>query len=87
MAAAAGDISRIVVTTNSAAVAGLLMATATSWIVLKKPDLGMSINGLLAGLVGITAPCAFVGVGSPVVIGAIAGVMVVFSVLGFERWV
>jgi Amt family ammonium transporter len=84
MAAAAGDISRIVVTTNSAAAAGLLLATATSWIVLGKPDFGMSINGLLAGLVAITAPCAFVGVGSSVVIGAIAGVIVVFAVLGFD---
>jgi len=84
MAAAAGDISRIVVTTNSAAAAGLLFATATSWIVLGKPDLGMSINGLLAGLVGITAPCAFVSVTSSVIIGAIAGVIVVFAVLGFD---
>jgi len=84
MAAAAGDISRIVVTTNSAAAAGLLLATATSWIFLGKPDLGMSINGLLAGLVAITAPCAFVSVGSSVIIGAIAGIIVVFAVLGFD---
>jgi len=85
MAAAAGDISRIVVTTNSAAAAGLLVSTAVAWIVLGKPDLGMSINGLLAGLVAITAPCAFVGVGSSVIIGAIAGAIVVFAVLGFDK--
>ncbi len=85
MAAAVGDISRIIVTTNTAAVAGLLAATATAWIVMGKPDLGMSINGLLAGLVGITAPCAFVSVGSSFWIGAIAGVLVVFAVFMFDK--
>lgn len=85
MAAAPVDISRIVVTTNTAAAAGLLAATATAWIVLGKPDLGMSVNGLLAGLVGITAPCAFVSVGSSFIIGAVAGVLVVFAVLAFDK--
>jgi Amt family ammonium transporter len=85
MAASVNDISRIVVTTNSAAAMGLLAATATAWLVLGKPDLGMSINGVLAGLVAITAPCAFVSVGSSLIIGAIAGVLVVFSVIGFDR--
>jgi Amt family ammonium transporter len=85
MGAAVNDISRIVVTTNSAAAAGLLAATAVAWLVLGKPDLGMSINGVLAGLVAITAPCAFVSVGSSLIIGAIAGVIVVFAVLGFDK--
>ncbi len=85
MAAAVGDMARIVVTTNTAAAAGLLAATATAWIIMGKPDLGMSINGLLAGLVGITAPCAFVSVGSSFWIGAIAGVLVVFAVLMFDK--
>jgi Amt family ammonium transporter len=85
MGAAVGDISRIVVTTNSAAATGLLFATLTAWLVLGKPDLGMSINGVLAGLVAITAPCAFVSVGSSLIIGAIAGVIVVFAVVGFDR--
>jgi Amt family ammonium transporter len=79
-------MSRIVITTNTAAAAGLLAATATAWIVLGKPDLGMSINGLLAGLVAITAPCAFVSVGSSFWIGSIAGVIVVFSVLMFDKF-
>jgi Amt family ammonium transporter len=85
MAAAVGDMSRIVITTNTAAAAGLLAATATAWIVMGKPDLGMSINGLLAGLVGITASCAFVSVGSSFWIGAIAGVLVVFAVFMFDK--
>jgi Amt family ammonium transporter len=86
MAASVGDMSRIIITTNTAASAGLLAATATAWIVMGKPDLGMSINGLLAGLVAITAPCAFVSVGSSFVIGAIGGVLVVFAVLLFDRF-
>ena len=85
MAAAVGDISRIVVTTNTAAAAGLLAATATAWIMLGKPDLGMSVNGLLAGLVGVTASCAYISVGSSFWIGAIAGVLVVFAVLMFDK--
>ena len=85
MAASVNDMSRIVITTNSAAAAGLIMATVTSWVVLGKPDLGMSINGLLAGLVAITAPCAFVSVTSSVIIGAIAGVLVVYAVLFFDK--
>ncbi len=44
---------------------GLLTATATAWIVLGKPDLGMTINGCLAGLVAITAPCAYVSLEAP----------------------
>ncbi|MFH0880533.1 MAG: ammonia permease, partial [Lentisphaerota bacterium] len=60
MAAVAGDISRIAVTTNSAAAAASLSATITAWILLGKPDLSMILNGCLAGLVAITASCAFV---------------------------
>jgi len=85
MAAAPVDMARIVITTNTAAAVGLLVATGVAWIVLGKPDLGMSINGLLAGLVAITAPCAFVSVGSSAIIGAIGGAIVVFAVLFFDR--
>ncbi len=85
MGASVNDISRIVITTNTAGAVGLLVATAVAWMVMGKPDLGMSINGLLAGLVGITAPCAFVSVGSSAIIGAIAGVLVVFAVLMFDK--
>lgn len=85
MAADAGAIAHICVTTNMAAATGLLAATLTSWIFLKKPDLGMTINGCLAGLVAVTAPCAFVSVSSSAVIGVIAGVLVVLAVVFFDR--
>ncbi len=79
------DVVHILVTTNTAAIAAVLTATATSWIFIGKPDLGMTINGCLAGLVGITGSCAFVSVGSSMIIGAIAGVIVVFAVIIFDR--
>ena len=85
MAADPESIARICITTNSAAVAGILTSTAVAWLVLGKPDLSMTINGCLAGLVAITASCAYVGVGSSLVIGGIAGVLVVFAVIWFDR--
>ncbi|HEX3033991.1 MAG TPA: ammonium transporter, partial [Thermodesulfobacteriota bacterium] len=85
MAAAWNDISRIAVTTNSAAAAAAFSATIVSWILLKKPDLTMILNGCLCGLVAITAPCAFVSVGSSVVIGLVAGVLAVLGVLFFDK--
>ena len=85
MAADPMSISHIVVTTNTAGIIAVLTATAASWIIIGKPDLGMSINGLLAGLVAITPCCAYVSVTSSIIIGAIAGVLVVLSVLFFDR--
>lgn len=79
------DVVHIVMTTNTAAIAAVLTSTATSWIFIGKPDLGMTINGCLAGLVAITAGCAFVSITSALIIGAIAGVIVVFAVLFFDR--
>ncbi len=76
MAADPAAISHIVVTTNMAGIMGILTATATAWIKVGKPDLSMSINGLLAGLVAITPACAFVSVPSSLIIGALAGVIV-----------
>ena len=52
---------------------------------LGKPDIGMTINGALGGLVGITAGCAFVSVGSSLIIGAIAGALIVFGVLLLDK--
>jgi ammonium transporter, Amt family len=78
-------IGEIAVTTNMAAAAATLTATATCWLLLGKPDIGMTLNGCLAGLVAITASCAFVTVEASVIIGAIAGVLVVLSVIGFDR--
>jgi Amt family ammonium transporter len=85
MAADPVSIARICITTNSAAIAGILSSTAVAWIVIGKPDLSMTINGCLAGLVAITAPCAFVSVESSLIIGAIAGAIVVFAVIGFDK--
>jgi len=79
------DVMHILMTTNTAAIAAVLTATATSWIFIGKPDLGMTINGCLAGLVGITGGCAYVSVTSSLIIGAIAGVIVVFAVMFFDR--
>lgn len=78
-------ISEIALTTNTAAAAGALVATAVAWLMLGKPDLGMTLNGCLAGLVAITAPCAFVTVEASALIGALAGALVVFGVLFFDK--
>ena len=83
--AAVKDISWIFVNTNLAAAAGALTAMFTAWSRFGKPDVGMSLNGALAGLVAITAPCNNVTPLSAVVIGAIAGVLVVLSVLFFDK--
>ena len=82
--AATANVPYIAVTTNLAAAAGGVTATFTSWIKDGKPDLSMVINGILAGLVGITAGCADVSYLSAVIIGAIAGIIVVFSVAFFD---
>lgn len=85
MAADPDAIARICVTTNTAAAAAMLSATVLSTMLLGKPDLGMTINGCLAGLVAITAPCAFVSVMSSAIIGLIAGVLVVLAVIAFDK--
>ncbi len=80
MAADPNAIAHIFMTTNTACFMGLLSATALNWIWDGKPDLGMSINGCLAGLVAITAPCAFVTVGASLVIGLLSGIIVICAV-------
>lgn len=79
------DIARIAVNTNLAAAAGAVSSLLISWAIFKKPDGAMTLNGVLAGLVAITSPCATVTPVSSVWIGAIAGVAVVLSVLFFDR--
>ena len=79
------DVMHILMTTNTAAIAAILTSTITSWIFIGKPDLGMTINGCLAGLVGITGSCAYVSISASLIIGAIAGVIVVFAVMFFDR--
>jgi Amt family ammonium transporter len=85
MAADPNAIATIALNTNMAAAAGCLSATAAAWVLLGKPDLSMIINGTLAGLVAITAGCSVVGVGSSLVIGSVAGVLVVYAVLFFDK--
>jgi Amt family ammonium transporter len=79
----AGDsaIGYIAVTTNLAAAAGAIGAMITSWVFGRKPDVGMTLNGVLAGLVAITAGCATVTVWGAVIIGGVAGVLVYVSVI------
>lgn len=84
MALDPGAIAHISVTTNLAAAAGALVATVYARFRVGKPDFSLTVNGCLAGLVAITAPCAFVSPGSSVIIGAVAGLLVVEGVLLFD---
>jgi Amt family ammonium transporter len=83
--AANKDIAMIFVNTNLAAAAGAVLAMFTSWVKFGKPEISMSLNGALAGLVAITSPCATVTPLSSIIIGAIAGIIVVLSVLFFDK--
>jgi ammonium transporter, Amt family len=85
LSADAGLVSLTLVTTALAAAAGVIGAMFTSWLTSKKPDLTMALNGVLAGLVGITAGADQMAMGSSMLIGLIAGILVVFSVYFFDR--
>lgn len=85
MAASGFAIAHIATTTAMAASAAAAAATLYAWARLGKPDLSMIINGSLAGLVAITAPCDGVSVLGSVIIGLIAGVLVVEAVLTFDK--
>ena len=76
-----GPVSFTLVTTSLAAAAGIVGAFIVSTIVQKKPDLSMVLNGCLAGLVGITAGADVIPVGSSIIVGLIAGALVVFAVI------
>jgi Amt family ammonium transporter len=78
-------ISIVAVNTMLAGAAGAMSAMAYVWLRFGKPDPSMLANGMLAGLVAITAPCAFVTSVSAVIIGVVAGVLVVAAVLFIER--
>ncbi|WP_242041033.1 ammonium transporter [Leptolyngbya sp. FACHB-261] len=84
MALDANLIGHIALTTNLGGSAGAIAATIVAWVKFGKPDLTMIINGILAGLVAVTASCAFISAGSAVIIGAIGGVLVVFAVGFFD---
>jgi Amt family ammonium transporter len=74
------DIGRVAVTTTLGGSAGAVAALLFSWLWFRKPDASMTLNGCLAGLVAITAPCAVVSPGDSIVIGLIAGILVVLAV-------
>jgi len=78
-------VSYVCVTTSLAAAAGGLGAAFSSWFFHKKPDLSMALNGILAGLVGITANADIASIMGSVLIGLIAGVLVVAAVLFFDK--
>lgn len=80
-----GDVSRVAMTTNLAACAATCSALATAWFVMGKPDLSMALNGTLAGLVAITAACDVVTPGASILIGLVAGMLVVLSVFFWDR--
>jgi len=75
----------VLVNTNIAAATGALGALATAWLLLGKPDLSMILNGCLAGLVAVTAPCAFVSIGAGALIGLVGGIFVVMAVVAFDK--
>ncbi|MGH8946154.1 MAG: ammonium transporter [Acidimicrobiia bacterium] len=85
LAAVGQDIASPAVATTLAACAGSVGAMAAAWALTGKPDVGFTINGVLAGLVGITAGAASIGFGMSVVTGLIAGVLMVGSVVTLER--
>ena len=85
MAADWGSIGHIAATTNIAAATASISSMLVMWWYLGKPDLSMTLNGGLAGLVAITAPCAFVSMKSAFLIGVLAGIIVVFAVFFFDK--
>ena len=73
-------VAAIFITTNLAGAAGALAAMFLTWMFYKKPDISMTLNGVLAGLVGVTAGCAAVSPLGALIIGLICGIVVVFSI-------
>ena len=85
LAASPGAIAYVITTTALGAAAGGLGAMAVSWGILKKPDLSMSLNGILAGLVGITAGADQLSLLGASIAGAVSGGLVVVAVLFFDK--
>ena len=83
--AQAMDVSNVFMTTNLAAAVATVVTMTVTWIRYKKPDVSMTMNGSLAGLVAITAGCSAVDPWAAAIIGAVAGILVVFSVEFFDK--
>jgi Amt family ammonium transporter len=82
-----GRFPEIAMVTNLAAAAGVLSAVAVMWFKTRKIDIGMSGNGAIAALVAITAPSGYVELWAAPIIGAVAGVIVVYGVLAIDKWI
>jgi Amt family ammonium transporter len=80
-----GQIALIAINTNLAAVSGAIVVMVLAWVKFGKPDVSLTFNGVLAGLVGVTAPCAVISPIAAITIGAIAGFVVIYSVLFLDR--
>jgi ammonium transporter, Amt family len=80
-----GFFAYVALNTNLAAAAGVIGAMATAWLLIRKPDLSMMLNGAIGALVAITAACAFVAPWAAIVIGLVAGAIVVLGVLAVEK--
>jgi Amt family ammonium transporter len=85
MAAVGSDIAHVTCTTNAAAAAAAIVAIFTARILFKKWEATMALNGALAGLVAITCPCYWVSIPSAIIIGAIAGALVVYAVVFIDK--
>lgn len=85
MAADPDAIARVAINTNLAGAIGGVAATFAAYLALGKPDLSMCLNGILAGLVAITAPCNWVTPVGSIIIGLVAGILVVYAVVFFDR--
>jgi Amt family ammonium transporter len=85
MAAVPADIAHVTCTTNAAGAVGCITALITAKIMFGKWEGTMALNGVLAGLVGVTAGCYWVTIPGAMIIGAVAGVLVVLSVIFFDQ--
>src|SRR3954466_11348722 len=82
-----GRFPEIAMVTNLAAAAGVIAAVAVMWLRVRKIDIGMAGNGAIAALVAITAPSGYVEVWAAPIIGAVAGVIVVYGVIAIDKWI
>ena len=80
-----GNFARIALITTLSAASGALVAMFTNWSFFKYPDLSMTINGALAGLVSVTAGCYTMTPLGAIMVGAIGGAVVIFSILGLQK--